>query len=131
MFENFFVNGRYKDEILLCICGLLSLLSGFINGFVGTGGGVIILLLLKKLYKNDEKAAYASVAAVVLPMAVISAAVYCFSKPEIFSYALPYMPFAFIGGAVGAYLLGKVKVRAVSLLFSALAVFSGVAALVR
>ena len=131
MFENFFVNGRYKDEILLAFCGLLSLFAGFINGFIGTGGGVIILLLLKKLYKNDEKAAYASVAAVVLPMAVISAAVYCFSKPDIFSCALPYLPFALVGGAVGAYLLGKVRVRAVSLLFSALAVFSGVVALIR
>lgn len=131
MFENFFVNGRFKDEILLAFCGLLSLCAGFINGFIGTGGGVIILLTLKKLHKDDEKAAYASVAAVVLPMAVISAAVYCISKPDIISDALPYLPFALIGGALGAYLLSRVKVRAVSLLFSFLAVFSGAAALLR
>jgi len=131
MLINFFMNGQNKAEITLSVCGILALFAGVLNGFIGTGGGVIMLLILRYLYKTDEKSAYASVAAVVLPMAVISAAIYCFRSPELLYSALPFLPFALAGGALGAFLLGKVKTRAVSYIFSALAVFAGASALVR
>ena len=94
MLINFFMNGKYKAEITLAVCGILALFAGMLNGFIGTGGGVIMLLILRHLYKNDEKQAYASVAAVVLPMAVISAAIYCFRSPELLYQSLPFLPFA-------------------------------------
>ena len=119
-----------KAEFMLAVCGALSFAAGILNGFIGTGGGVIMLLILKRLYKNESKTAYASVVLTVLPMTVISAAVYCFLNPSLLSFALPFVPFALAGGALGAYLLGKVNTRAVSYVFSALAVFAGVTALV-
>ena len=129
MFANFFVNGVRKDEILLAVCGILSFFAGILNGFIGAGGGVLMLLILKRIYKKNSKTAYASVSAAVLPMTVISAAIYCFLMPSVIFSALPFIPFALAGGALGAYLLGKVKARAVSVIFSALAVFAGVTAL--
>ena len=129
MLINFFMNGRRKDEITLALCGIAALFAGMINGFIGTGGGVIMLFLLRRICKKDEKQAFASVALTVLPMAVISAAVYFINDHTLLFSALPYIPFALAGGALGAYLLGKIKVRYVSLLFSALSVFAGTAAL--
>ena len=131
MLVNFFVNGRRKDEILLAFSGLFALFAGFLNGFLGAGGGAVMLFLLKLIYKDDPKASFASVTAVILPMTVISAAVYGVYHPGIFSASLYLLPAALAGGVIGALLLGKIRPRALTLIFAALSLFSGAAALLR
>ena len=125
------MNGVHKDEILLALCGISALFAGILNGFIGVGGGVIMLLILKILYKNDKKAAFACVPAVVLPMTVMSAALYILKEPEIIIKALPLVPASLAGGIAGALLLGKIKGRALNLIFASITVFAGITAMIR
>lgn len=131
MLINFFMNGVHKDEKMLSLCGILALFAGVLNGFIGVGGGVLMLLILKIIYKNCDKAAFAAVPAVVLPMTVLSAALYAMREPDIIIKALPLIPAALLGGFAGALLLGKIKSRALSLIFASVTLFAGVMAVVK
>lgn len=125
------MNGIHKDEKLLALCGIFAFIAGILNGFIGVGGGVLMLLILKIIYKKDDKNAFACVPAVVLPMTVLSAALYCIREPDIIVKALPVIPFALAGGFAGALLLGKIKSRFLSLIFAGLTLFAGIMAVVK
>ena len=90
-----------------------------------------MLFILKLIYKNDKKAAFAAVPAVVLPMTVLSAALYVIREPDIILKALPLVPIALFGGFAGALLLGKIKSRAVSIVFAVITLFAGIMAVLR
>ena len=50
-------------------------LAGLINGFFGGGGGSIFVPLLTRLCHLEEKKAFATSVAVILPLCVLSPAV--------------------------------------------------------
>ena len=125
------MNGIHKDEILLALCGISALFAGILNGFIGVGGGVIMLFMLKIILKNDKKAAFACIPAVVLPMTLMSAALYIFKEPGIITKALPLVPVSLAGGLFGALLLGKTRGRALNLIFASVTVFAGIMAVLR
>ena len=131
MLINFFMNGIHKDEKMLAFCGISAFFAGILNGFIGVGGGVLMLFILKLIYKNDKKAAFACIPAVVLPMTVLSAALYVIREPDIIIKALPLVPAALAGGFAGSLLLGKIKSRAVSVIFAVITLFAGIMAVVR
>ena len=131
MIVDFFVNGIHKDEAALSLCGISAFFAGIVNGLIGTGGGIIMLLILYRIYKSDRKAAHASVVAVTLPMTVLSAALYLFRQPDVFSLALPYLPAALVGGFAGALLLGRAKPKTVSIVFTLMTLTAGVIAILR
>lgn len=131
MLINFFMNGMHKDEKMLAVCGISAFFAGILNGFIGVGGGVLMLFILKLIYKNDKKAAFAAVPAVVLPMTVLSAALYVIREPDIILKALPLVPIALFGGFAGALLLGKIKSRTVSIVFAVITLFAGIMAVLR
>lgn len=125
------MNGMHKDEKMLAVCGISAFFAGILNGFIGVGGGVLMLFILKLIYKNDKKAAFAAVPAVVLPMTVLSAALYVIREPDIILKALPLVPIALFGGFAGALLLGKLKSRTVSIVFAVITLFAGIMAVLR
>ena len=131
MLINFFMNGLHKDEILLALCGISAFFAGILNGFIGVGGGVIMLFILKAVFKDDKKAAFAALPAVILPMTTLTAALYAVRYPDIFVKALPFIPLALTGGAAGALLLDKIRSRTLSFLFAFLTLFAGVMAVLR
>ncbi len=125
------MNGIHKDEKKLSLCGIFALIAGVLNGFIGVGGGVLMLFILKIIYKNDVKAAFAALPAVILPMTVMSAALYCIREPDIVIKAMPLIPAALAGGFAGALLFEKIKSRALSLVFASVTLFAGVMATVK
>ena len=125
------MNGMHKDEKMLAVCGISAFFAGILNGFIGVGGGVLMLFILKLIYKNDKKAAFAAVPAVVLPMTVLSAALYVIREPDIILKALPLVPIALFGGFAGALLLGKIKSCTVSIVFAVITLFAGIMAVLR
>ena len=125
------MNGMHKDEKMLAVCGISAFFAGILNGFIGVGGGVLMLFILKLIYKNDKKAAFACVPAVVLPMTVLSASLYVIREPDIVLKALPLVPVALFGGFAGALLLGRIKSRAVSTVFAVITLFAGIMAVLR
>lgn len=100
-------------------------LAGGCNGLLGTGGGMILFFTLSKFTPLPPKQIFATGAAVILCFSLCSAATYLLSgqiSRDAFSLALPV---ALAGGAVGAFLLGRIRTGLLRNLFALLLVVSG------
>ena len=78
-------------------------LAGLTNGFFGGGGGSVLVPLLTRYCGLEQRRAFATSVAVILPLCVLSAAIYLFRGGLDLTAALPYL----IGGAAGGWLGGK------------------------
>ena len=63
-----------KPRVVFCL--LAGALAGIINGFFGAGGGMVLVPLLIQLCRLEDKAAFSSAIAVILPLCAVSIAVY-------------------------------------------------------
>lgn len=111
-------------------CALSGGAAGFVNGFFGAGGGMLLVPLLIRLAKLEDRTAFTSSVCIVLPMCLVSIAVYAASGMLPVREALPYLA----GGAAGGVLAGlwfrRVPPRLLHLALGALIVFGGVRLLV-
>ena len=123
---------RLKNTEIARIVILVALgaAAGTVNGLFGTGGGTLMVLLLPRVCKELEGGRlFANVCAAILPISVVSAFTYSrFSPPDV--TAIWVAVSAVAGGAIGAVLLGRIKPRALKLIFSAVMAVSGVVMLV-
>ncbi|NBI11404.1 sulfite exporter TauE/SafE family protein [Colidextribacter sp. OB.20] len=78
-------------------------LAGAANGFFGGGGGSVLVPLLTRCCGLDQRRAFATSVAVILPLCALSVVIYFFRGGLDFMAALPYL----IGGAVGGWAGGK------------------------
>lgn len=104
---------------------ILGLAAGFLNGLFGSGGGVIAVPTLEKAGLEAKKA-HATSIAVILPLSVISAAIYTLKKSFKLTSALVYIPFGLIGAAVGAVILKKIPNNLLRRIFGLLIIISAV-----
>lgn len=77
--------------------------AGLVNGFFGGGGGMVLVPLLVSRCKLDQRKAFATSVAIILPLCVLSSAIYFFRGGLELTAALPYL----VGGLVGGYAGGK------------------------
>ena len=84
--------------------GLSGALAGLVNGAFGAGGGMVLIPMFRKVCRMEEKNAFATSVAVILPMSVVSALIYLLRADMDLLTALPYL----IGGTVGGFFGGKV-----------------------
>lgn len=77
--------------------------AGLINGFFGGGGGMLLVPLLTRWLGLDDRKAFATSVAIILPLCALSAAIYLLRGGLELSDALPYL----LGGAAGGVLGGK------------------------
>lgn len=110
-----------KNNLKLIIAGVL---AGGINGFFGGGGGIAAVALLKRA-GLETKRAHAAAVACVLPLCVVSGAVYLISGRVAISDVLPYVPGGLLGAIVGTALLKKLNARLVETVFAVLLIFMG------
>ena len=82
---------------------LAGALAGLANGFFGGGGGSVLVPVLTRYCKLDQRRAFATSVAVILPLCILSSAVYFLRGGLDVTQALPYL----IGGAVGGWAGGK------------------------
>ena len=82
---------------------LAGALAGLVNGFFGGGGGMLLVPLLERSCGLEEKRAFATSVAVILPLCVVSAGIYLFRGGLDLAAALPYL----VGGAAGGWIGGK------------------------
>ena len=104
---------------------LVGAISGFVSGFFGAGGGVVLIFALSLLMKNGQKKIFAQTALITASFAVVSAVIYQLKGNLPFEAALRYVLPAAIGGAVGAYLLAKLKLNAVKRVFALTVILGG------
>lgn len=94
------------DTVKFAVSGLL---AGAANGLFGAGGGMILVPLLTRWCRLDGKKAFATALSIILPLCLVSLAVYCMHGALDFSLALPYLIGGFGGGLLGGLLFKKVS----------------------
>ena len=111
------------------ICASIGALSGLINGLLGAGGGIIITYYLSHILSDEKKSengVFANAVATMLPISAASLFLYLFKGYIYFNNTLlSLLPSALIGGILGAFLLTKLKLKIVKLIFSILITVSG------
>ena len=107
--------------------------AGVVNGMFGTGGGVVVVFLLSALSArlfDDDRGVFANVTAIVLPIATTSATIYSILVPPSPANVIAVASASLVGGFLGAFALGKIKIDALKALFAILMIISGVIMLV-
>ena len=89
-----------KDQWKFALAGGL---AGLANGFFGGGGGSVLVPVLTGYCKLDQRRAFATSVAVILPLCALSAGVYLLRGGLDLMAALPYLA----GGALGGWAGGK------------------------
>ena len=79
-------------------------LAGIANGFFGGGGGMVLVPLLTGRCGLDQRRAFATSVAIILPLCALSSAIYFFRGGLDLSTALPYL----LGGLAGGWIGGRV-----------------------
>lgn len=77
--------------------------AGLTNGFFGGGGGSVLVPVLTRYCKLEQRQAFATSVAVILPLCALSAGIYLFRGGLDIWAALPYL----IGGTLGGWAGGK------------------------
>ena len=85
--------------------------AGLANGFFGAGGGMLLVPLLAGWCRLPGKTCFTTALAVMLPLTLVSLAIYWHSGQLPFSLAWPYLAGGFLGGVGGGLLLRRVPVR--------------------
>ena len=110
--------------------GVIGALAGLINGLLGAGGGIIITYYLAHILSNVQKAengVFANAVATMLPVSAVSLVLYLLKGYiSIDNGLISLLPSALIGGILGAFLLTKLNVKIVKIIFAFLVTISGI-----
>ena len=121
-----------KRSMLFALAGIL---SGIVNGLLGTGGGILTVLFLSKIYALEKIYSTKDVFAITLCSSLImSAASLVFYLSEGFfdlSQGAPYMLAAIFGGAFGAFLLDRLNSKTMKVIFALLVVWAGISMVIK
>jgi uncharacterized membrane protein YfcA len=101
-------------------------LAGAVNGFFGAGGGMILVPMFLRLLKMEEKRAFATSLAVILPISAVSAGVFI-SKGELdIVRAVPFILGGTAGGLLGGKIFKKVSGKTLRILLLLFIIYGGV-----
>lgn len=92
---------------------LVGTISGFVSGFFGAGGGIVLILALSFLMKSEQKGIFAQTSLITATFAAVSAIMYSLKGNLPINTASRYIIPAALGGAVGAVLLRRLKLKIV------------------
>ena len=84
-------------------------LAGIANGFFGGGGGMVLVPLLTARCGLDQRRAFATSVAIILPLCVLSSVIYLFRGGLDLAVALPYLAGGLAGGFLGGRLFQKLN----------------------
>ena len=103
---------------------------GLVNGLLGAGGGMIAVPLLQKL-GLDRKQAHANAVAVILPITVLSAALYLIKGYVSVSDSFIFIPGGIIGSLLGTLIMRKISPKWLKRIFGGFMIYAGVRLLLR
>lgn len=104
--------------------------AGFVNGFFGAGGGMLLVPLLIRLGKLEDKKAFSSAIAVILPICLVSLAIYAFQGNLPLQDSVPYLIGGAVGGVVAGLVFRRVSAKLLHRILGAIILFGGVRLLV-
>ena len=103
---------------------------GAINGMFGAGGGMLAVPLLKKI-GFEQKQAHANAVAIILPITVISAALYLLKGTVNISDSIAYIPTGLIGSYIGTLIIKRISPLWLKRIFGGFMVYAGVRLLLK
>ena len=112
-----------RDEIK---CTLAGVVAGAANGLFGGGGGMLLVPFLIRFMRMDERRAFATSLAIILPMSIVSGAVYFLKGGVSANSALPFVIGGTLGGIIGGKIFKKVPVKILRILLCAFMLYGGV-----
>jgi len=115
-----------KKGIKIIFSVVAGALIGFVNGFFGGGGGMLCVPLLEQALKKPVKTSHATALLIMLPVSVVSAAVYLFAHKLSWGQALPTGGGVLIGGLLGALLLSRLSSGIIRVVFALVMTAAGV-----
>ncbi len=104
-------------------------LAGLANGLFGSGGGLFLVPLFTKWLGMEQRKAFATSVAVILPLSAVSLAVFVLKGGLDFMAALPYLIGGLAGGILSGLVFQKVSVTLLRRAFGLLILYGGVKAL--
>ena len=116
-----------KENLVTALSGVS---IGFVNGLLGAGGGIIAVPILKRL-GLERKEAHANAVAVILPITLLSAALYLFKGYVSLADSFIFIPGGLLGSLIGTYCLKKISPVWLKRIFGGFMVYAGVRLLLR
>ena len=108
---------------------LAGFFAGIANGFFGGGGGMILVPLLTGRCGLNQRQAFATSIAIILPLCALSSAIYFFRGGLDWKNALPYLAGGLIGGFVGGKLFKNLNMDWLRRVFALFILYGGVKSL--
>lgn len=106
--------------------GLIGLLTGFINGFIGIGGGTILIPAMVFLLAEEQHIAHGTSLTIILPTAVVSAFIYQANNHMDWGLAVKIAASGTLGGYLGAKLMEKISAPRLKQIFGLFMVIAGI-----
>lgn len=107
---------------------LIGAMAGITNGLFGAGGGLVLVPLFINWYGLEEKSAFATSVAVILPLSVASYIMFRLQGGDVWEQALPYLIGGIIGGLLSARFFKNVSPVWLHRLFGILILYGAVKA---
>ena len=117
---------KIRDEIKYVVSGSL---AGLANGLFGSGGGMFLVPLFCRWVRLEDKKAFASSLAVIMPLSVISAIVYLIKGNIEIVSAVPYLAGGLLGGILSGLVFKKMSARFLRTALAIFIIYGGVRAL--
>ena len=109
-------------------CVIIGGLAGVLNGLFGAGGGLVLVPLFIRWLNMEEKNAFATSVAVILPLSIVSYVLFCIHGGNVWQDAIPYLIGGVIGGIFSAKLFRSVSAVWLHRLFGILLLYGGIKA---
>ncbi len=103
--------------------------AGFLNGLLGAGGGIPLVLGLALLFGKktaDGRRFFTTALAVMLPLSLFSVYRYAATAPVPGTFFSTMLLPALVGGAVGAWILGRLSTGILNRIFATVMALSGI-----
>ena len=118
--------GAVKMQIGKCM--IAGGLAGILNGLFGAGGGLILVPLFISWLHIEEKRAFATSVAVILPLSIVSYIIFYMQGGNVWRDALPYLLGGIVGGALSTWLFRNISTVWLHRLFGILILYGAVKA---
>lgn len=114
-----------KEKAKYAVTGAL---GGLANGLFGSGGGLFLVPLLTKWTGMEQRKAFATSVAIILPLSLVSAWVYLQKGALDLAAAWPYLVGGTLGGFVSGKVFRKMSVTLLRRIFGLLILYGGIRA---
>ncbi len=111
--------------------GIFGFIAGILNGIFGAGGGLLVVPMLES-QDLEPKKAHATSIAVILPLSLVSTAMYLLGGVSAdWRQLLTVIPLGAAGAVGGSFLLMKLNNRVLKKIFGIIMILSAVRILIR